>query len=311
MCTVVLTVSETIMNEIREDYNKYKTNKLPPGSVFAAKTPGCTITGYRSGKVMFQGKEAQKEAGRWEGDSAKKNNKRKHIDQHQWSPPHHIQELSMIGSDEVGTGDFFGPITVAAVYAKKEQHPLLKELGVKDSKHLTDKKITEIAKDLLHVVPYSLLILHNKKYNELQAKGMSQGKMKALLHNRALLNVMEKIKGEHYDGILIDQFAQPDTYFRYLATEKEKVTSVYFATQAEGLHLSVAAASIIARYAFLKEMDKFETQFGFALPKGAGKQVDEAAAALISKYGESILGQCAKQHFANTGKAKRLASLKN
>src|SRR5690606_33017637 len=143
----------------------------------------------------------------------------KTVQQHQWSPPQHIQTLSIIGSDEVGTGDYFGPMTVAAVYAKKEQLPLLQELGVKDSKNLTDTKIIEIAKNVIHAVPYSLLILHNHEYNDLQRKGMSQGKMKALLHNRALLNVIEKVKEEQYDGILIDQFARPDVYFRYLASE--------------------------------------------------------------------------------------------
>lgn len=98
----------------------------------------------------------------------------------------------MIGSDEVGTGDYFGPITVVAVYAKKEQLSLLKELGVQDSKNLKDPQIIEIAKQIKDVVPFSLLTCDNPKYNALQAKGMSQGKMKALLHNQAIKHLMQK-----------------------------------------------------------------------------------------------------------------------
>ena len=77
-------------------------------------------------------------------------------------PPASISTMSIVGFDEVGTGDFFGPMTVVAVYVDAKQIPLLKELGVKDSKNLNDDQITAIAKQLLHVVPYSSLVLHNE-----------------------------------------------------------------------------------------------------------------------------------------------------
>ena len=73
--------------------------------------------------------------------------------------------MSIIGSDEVGTGDYFGPMTVVAVYAKKEQLALLKELGVQDSKNLKDPQIIDIAKQIKDVVPFSLLTCDNPKYN--------------------------------------------------------------------------------------------------------------------------------------------------
>ena len=56
--------------------------------------------------------------------------------------PTNISQLSMIGSDEVGTGDYFGPITVCAAYVRQDQIHLLKELGVQDSKNLNDEKIS-------------------------------------------------------------------------------------------------------------------------------------------------------------------------
>ncbi|MBC8862740.1 ribonuclease HIII, partial [Escherichia coli] len=81
---------------------------------------------------------------------------------------------------------------------------------------------------------------------------MNQGQMKALLHNRAIENVLKKLAPIKPEAILIDQFAEKNTYYRYLAKEPSIIREdVFFATKAEGLHLSVAAASIIARYNFV------------------------------------------------------------
>ncbi len=310
MAAIVLKMTPKQMETVKRHYHAYLTDSLPAGSIFLAKLPGCTITAYRSGKVMFQGKRAEEEALRWDAHALPNEKKQKRIRKHAWHPPEEMKQLSIIGSDEVGAGDYFGPLTVVAAFVHREKIKALKELGVKDSKHLSDAQIKNIAKVLIQTIPYSLLVLHNEKYNELQQSGMSQGKMKALLHNRAILNVVEKIDFD-YDGILIDQFAQPDVYFRYLASEKQTAEPVYFAAQAEKLHLSVAAASILARYSFLIEMEKLSRKLGISLPKGAGKQVDEAAAQLIANKGKRILKHCAKMHFANTSKAIHLAIKKH
>lgn len=301
------------MKKLETHYSQYKVDKLPPGSIFVAKLPSCTITAYKSGKVLFQGGAAQVEASKW-GASESTNpaasgvkSTAKPKAQHGYAPPKDIAELSIIGSDEVGTGDYFGPMTVVASYVSKDKIPLLKELGVKDSKNLNDTQICEIAKDIIEVIPYSLLILHNPKYNQLQSSGMTQGKIKALLHNQAINHLFDKIAPTQPDGILIDQFAEPGVYFRHLQDQKRVIKeNVYFSTKAEGVHLSVAASSIIARYAFVKQFEKLSNKAGMTLPKGAGAQVDVAAAKLIKKLGVEALGEFTKLHFANTEKAKKL-----
>ncbi len=225
--------------------------------------------------------------------------------------PQGIGKMSAIGSDEVGTGDFFGPITVVAAYVKKENIPLLQELGVRDSKDLKDEKIISIAKEIKDVVPFSLLTLKNEKYNQLQRSGMSQGKMKAILHNQAILNVLAKIAPEKPEAILIDQFVQESTYYQHVKNQKAIAReNVYFSTKAEGIHLAVAAASILARYAFVQYIDKLSEAAGFRIPKGAGAHVDEAAAKLILKKGNDILPAFVKLHFANTDKAMALVHKK-
>ncbi|MFD6442325.1 ribonuclease HIII [Peribacillus sp. NPDC060186] len=310
MSHVVLLISPSQITAMKSHYSSSLAAKLPPGSIFSAKPPLCTVTAYKSGKVLFQGKNAEIEAEKWQKGAAapkKKADSSASVNVHRYSPPAHIGTMSVIGSDEVGTGDYFGPITVVAVYAKKEQLPLLKELGVQDSKNLKDPQIIEIAKQIKDVVPFSLLTCDNPKYNTLQAKGMSQGKMKAILHNQAIKHLVQKIQPEQAEAVLIDQFAQPDVFFNYLkGQELFQANATYLCTKAEGIHLGVAAASILARYAFVKRFDLLSEKAGFKIPKGAGFAVDEAAARLIHEKGIDSLNEFTKIHFANTEKAKRL-----
>ncbi|MFJ5621833.1 ribonuclease HIII [Peribacillus loiseleuriae] len=310
MSNVVLTLSIDQMNKMKGHYQTSLSGKTPPGSIFTAKPAQCTVTAYKSGKVLFQGASAEVEAKKWSSEAKAATpaaKKKTSVTQHRYSPPAHIGSMSIIGSDEVGTGDYFGPMTVVAVYAKKEQLALLKELGVQDSKNLKDPQIIDIAKQIKNVVPFSLLICDNPKYNALQARGMSQGKMKALLHNQAIKHVIDKISPEQAEAVFIDQFAQPDVFFNYLkGQEMFQAEHTYLSTKAEGIHLSVAAASILARYAFVKHFDKLSEKAGFKIPKGAGHAVDEAAARLIHEKGIDALNEFTKVHFANTEKAKTL-----
>jgi ribonuclease HIII len=307
MSNVVLKKSNDELTKMKEYYQSKLTDKLPPGGIFTAKTATCTITAYKSGKVLFQGSGCEDEAKKWGNPLATNRQKPQPIEVKTTHLPKEIRHLSIIGSDEVGTGDFFGPITVCATYVKKDQIQLLKELGVQDSKNLNDDKISAIAKQIVTFLPYSLLKLKNEKYNQLQQSGMSQGKMKAFLHNQAIEHVLKKIAPEKPDAILIDQFAKENIYFGYLKGQKNiQRENVYFSTKAEGIHVAVAAASIIARYSFIQHFEHLSAQAGFKIPKGAGAQVDVAAARLIKEKGKEILPSFVKLHFANTEKAFNL-----
>ena len=112
---------------------------------------------------------------------------------------------------------------------------------------------------------------------------------------------------EKPDYILVDQFAERGVYYNYLKNEKEVIReNVLFSTKAEQLHVAVATASILARDAFLKEMDKLSARVGFELQKGASAKVDQMAARIWKKHGEDFLRSMTKWHFANTEKARKL-----
>lgn len=308
MTNQVILLDTDGLSKLANHYATYKVDRNAPGVIFAAKLPDAAITAYKSGKVLFQGAGAAREAAIWGASPSKTETAKKTKGD---VLPERLAELSVIGSDETGTGDFFGPVTVAACYVRADQIELVRELGVKDSKQLNDDWMRKIAPDLQATLIHSVLTLKNEKYNEVQARGWSQGKIKALLHNQALKHVLRKMDGEHPDYILIDQFAERGIYYNHIKAEKEIIReNVLFSTKAENLHVAVAAASIIARVAFLEEMDKLSALAGISLPKGAGQKVDEVAATILWKQGEDTLRSMTKWHFANAQKAKAIVSKK-
>ncbi|HBJ01348.1 MULTISPECIES: ribonuclease HIII [Lysinibacillus] len=307
MSNIVLSISTNIQKEVMAYYASNYIERKAAGVIFAAKLPDTSITMYKSGKVMFQGGGAEREAARWGTIEKTPNSKSSTIGAKGDTLPDQFATMSVLGSDETGTGDYFGPITVAAVYVPASKIELINELGVKDSKMLSDDYMRKIAPDLRAACVHSVLILRNEKYNSLQAKGYSQGKMKAMMHNKALQNTLTKMAPEKPACILIDQFAERGVYYNYLKNEREIVQeSVYFSTKAEQLHVAVATASILARAAFLKEMDRLSEMAGLELTKGASNKVDMQAARIWRKQGEEFLRSITKWHFANTEKARKM-----
>lgn len=181
MTNIVLLCSAEQQQSIQHFYKDALIERKAPGVIFAVKLSDTAITAYKSGKVMFQGAGAEREAARWgqAGVSPAKIASTKGD-----TLPDNFAALSVLGSDETGTGDYFGPVTVAAVYVPADKIALVQELGVKDSKQLTDDYMRQIAPDLMKVCAHSILTLRNDKYNAIQSRGYSQGKIKAPLHNR-------------------------------------------------------------------------------------------------------------------------------
>lgn len=305
MKPIVIKLNNEQLQQIEKHYEKYLVETPPQHALFAAKKNGCTITAYKSGKVMFQGINSELEAEPWSAFIEKQPNN-KQVSSAERKLPSFI-ESDHIGSDEAGTGDYFGPITVAAVYATPKQQQLLSELGVKDSKQMTDLTIKKVVKDILLTdIIYSTVTLHNVKYNELQRRGWTQGRMKAWLHHHAIKHVLNKM-AEKPSGILIDQFCEPEIFKTHILKTKEiPIENLTFLTKAESVSIPVATASMLARYRFLQEMDKLSQLVGFDLQKGASNIVDKQISQIIKNNGENMLEQVAKVHFANTKKGRAL-----
>lgn len=290
-------------------YKDYIQKKVPQHALFQAKHQGVTITAYKTGSVLFQGNQAETEAARWTSLPTTATPKKTSTASPQASAtlPRDFSHWSVIGSDEVGNGSYFGPLVVCAAYVSREQLAAVKALGVKDSKLLKDSDIQRIASKIQDHIPHQLLIVSPSKYNDIQPT-YNATHMKVALHNQAIRLLSEKIAPTKPEGILIDQFTSEKNYRKYLASEAQPVTeNLYFQTKGEGAHLAVAAASILCRNAFLVSLEQASQELGYTIPSGAGHASDTVAARLLKQGGMPLLRQHAKLHFANTQKALKLA----
>lgn len=312
MANAVFKLSEKEIQALLQKI-KAETTNLPKGMRARAKYQGTTINIYNSNKVMFQGNQAESTAQKLLGSNIEQNaSKKKTSTKQAATKSYPFNQSDCIGSDEAGSGDYFGPLTVCAAYVSKKNAQILKTLGVDDSKKLTDAKIVELAEQIITFIPHSLLTMHNDKYNQQQAKGWSQVKMKAVLHNQAIINVINKIeeKQENLDYIVIDQFAVRGVYQNYALTPMPYPDKTCFETKGESKSIAIAAASIISRYAFVKNMDHMGQKIHQTIPKGASAKVDLFAAQMIQKYGISTLDEMSKAHFKNRDKALALVNKK-
>lgn len=300
--TIVFKVSDNIKEKMIEYYMDKRKEKTPPYAVFQAVEADTVVTLYESGKVMFQGISADVDANMWKDQEKFLNNvevdTRSTEEKKEDSIDKTYYYYSAIGSDEVGTGDYFLPIVVTACFMDKANIKFLESLGVHDSKKLTDKKILSAAPVIMKKIPYESIILTNKEYNEWVNKGINMNKVKAIMHNKMLYKM--KNKGYEYQKIIVDQFCLPGVYYNYLKEVPNKVTGITFITKAEDKNLSVACASIISRYLFLKEQEKQEKELGMSIPKGAGVKVDEVGKLIVKEKGKDILNNIAKISFKNT-----------
>lgn len=292
---VVIKVNDEIKEKMIEYYKDKRRDKIIPYVVFQAEEEDTVITMYESGKVMFQGTSADVDAAMWGvqlENTKEKKEERKKADLMYYN-------CNAVGSDEVGTGDYFGPIVVTACYVSKDDIKFLEELGVGDSKKIDDNKILKIAPEIAKRIKYKSVILTNKEYNEKYTKELNMNKIKAILHNKVLYQLVNLEKPK-YDYIIVDEFAREARYYEYIKDQEYVQRDITFLTKAEDKNNAVACASIISRYLFLREFDKLCDEIHIPLPKGAGKDVDTIGEEVVDKYGEDKLKEIAKVNFKNT-----------
>ena len=292
---VVIKVNDEVKKKMIEYYKDKMRDKKIPYVVFQAKDEDTVITMYESGKVMFQGTSADVDAAMW--GTFLSNTKEEQEKEKERDLKYH--NCSSVGSDEVGTGDYFGPIVVTATYVSKDNVKYLEDLGIRDSKKVTDDFILKVTPEIIKRIPYRSIILTNKEYNEKYSNNLNMNKIKAIMHNKVLYQIMTELKSE-VDYIIVDEFAREKRYYEYINDVPNIQRGITFIQKAEDKNLAVGAASIISRYIFLKEFDKLCDEVGLPLPKGAGVNVDKIGEELVNKFGEEKLKDVAKYNFKNT-----------
>lgn len=296
MNNLVITIDNKQKEQIKAQYLAYQLPNNNPHVEAFFKIDNVSITLYQSGKLLFQGKDAQQYAQEWGVPSENRK-----------AQPSLTQQVPMIGTDEVGNGSYFGGLAVVASFVTPDDHAFLTSLGVEDSKRLTDQKICHIAPLLKEKIPHQALLLAPQKYNEVIERGYNAVSIKVALHNQAIFLLLQK--GFTPQQIVIDAFTSSKNYNRYLANETNRFSNpITLEEKAEGKYLAVAVSSIIARAMFLENLSQLGQQIGHSLPSGAGKQSDQVARDILAQYGMAGLEKTAKLHFANTQKAQALLS---
>jgi ribonuclease HIII len=206
-----------------------------------------------------------------------------------WFAPH-------FGIDESGKGDFFGPLVIAGAYVDAPIARHLRMAGIQDSKSIGSDARIRVLAQVIRDTPgatANVVVIGPEKYNELYAKFGNLNRLLAWGHARVIENLLEQ--RPDCPRALSDQFANPRLVQNALM-QKGRGIQMDQRTKAES-DPAVAAASILAREAFVGWLDKQASVVGFTLPKGASQAVKEAGRRVVQAQGREGLVRVAKMHF--------------
>ena len=204
--------------------------------------------------------------------------------------------IGQIGIDESGKGDYFGPLVIAGVYASPEQEMQLQEIGVRDSKTLTDKRALTLSEHIRRTCPYTVVAIGPERYNSMYASFKNLNRLLAWGHARAIENLLEKVSCER---VVADQFGD-ERFLNSALMEKGWSVELIQKPRAEE-ETAVAAASIVARAEFLRRLQDLGGKYSLSLPKGASAVIG-VGKTFVRTHGPEALGQVAKLHFRTTQK---------
>jgi len=204
-----------------------------------------------------------------------------------------------IGSDESGKGDYFGPLVIAAVCVRsRDDEVFLQELGIRDSKRVSDRRCHEMAAVVRLRLPHAVVQIGPARYNELYQRIGNLNRLLGWAHARALEDVAQQCPSAML--AVTDKFGD-DAYVERCLMERGRQLYLCQQVRAEG-DVAVAAASVVARAVFLDKLEKLAREAGFPLPKGAAAGVEEAARRVLRDRGQEGLARVAKLHFRTTAR---------
>lgn len=264
-----------------------------PHALFSVKGQEIVATLYESGKLVVQGRDPELFLERFVGSSASATKPAGRT--RAAEPPLWPADRTIVGSDEVGKGDYFGPLVVAAVRLEPALVEKLVHSGVTDSKKISDERALRLGAALRTLVPYAVRRLDPPDYNRTYCRRGQLNDMLADLHASAI----RELAGRG-DSVLVDRFAAARLLEERLADLELDLVQRPRAEE----HSAVAAASVIAREEFLRALAELSEQYALDLHKGAGAPVDVAARAFVRLHGRERLGEVAKLHFRNTEKLR-------
>lgn len=204
-----------------------------------------------------------------------------------------------VGTDESGKGDYFGPLVIAGVYLTPQAGKLLKTLGIRDSKELSDYQIKQLATEIkkMNEIIFDVVLISPEKYNRLYAKMGNLNRLMGWAHARVIENLLGKCDAGE---VISDKFGNEKIILDALQ-QRGRSINLQQVTKAEKF-IAVAAASILARDAMVKWFNTHSKKYKLKIPKGSSLEVESTAKNILKKYGEEELNRLVKLHFKTSNK---------
>ena len=200
------------------------------------------------------------------------------------------------GIDESGKGDFFGPLVIAGVFTDRTIARTFLENGIQDSKRIgSDARIRALAKMIRQTpgVTFDIVLIGPERYNDLYEKFGNLNKLLGWGHARVIENLLEK--RPDCPRALSDKFADARVIESALLQHGQRI-ELEQRTKAES-DFAVAAASILAREAFIDWLERQSKRLEMKLGRGVSATVKETARQIAEKEGGEALRRLAKVHF--------------
>ncbi len=290
--TLVLKLAAAERQALRErlDAGAFEFRSAPHAD-FSVKGEGVVATLYTSGKLVIQGAEARTFALRYLQRDAEPGAQ---ADKAKPDPALEVPtDRPVVGSDEAGKGDYFGPLVVCALRLPVDFRQRVIAGGVTDSKKLSDDKVRKLAPGLEHLFDFAIERLDPPAYNATYGEVGNLNPMLADLHARAIRRV-----AQDGDVVVVDRFANE----KLVASRVEDLSIELMQFPRAEREPAVAAASVIARAAFLDALHELSEDSAIELRKGAGDPTDASAREFVALHGQDALERVAKLHFKNTEK---------
>jgi len=208
----------------------------------------------------------------------------------------------IIGTDEAGKGDYFGPLVSAGVFVKDENEAkTLASIGVKDSKELSDNQNIELAEKIKEICKYHFSVIeisprtYNNLYSQFKHESKNLNTLLAWAHAKVIEELLSRVE---CNKAVIDQFANEKFLLNKLQEKGKRIEIIQIHKAEE--NIAVAAASNLARAKYLEKLSKLSEEFKMNFPKGASEKAIEMAKLFVEKYGEEKLQDIAKLHFKTT-----------
>ncbi len=260
-------------------------------AVFAAKGDQVNVVAYKSGKVVIQGKKTEDFVTYVVEGEITHEARMGYDEVHhpEWYEPH-------AGVDESGKGDFFGPVVSACVIAADSTTiRTWVEKGVKDSKRIgSDAEILKLDKMIRGTqgAVVKTTFAGMRKYNELYHKfGDNLNRLLAWMH---ATSVREALARQPVSWGMLDQFSEQPLVQRQLKDVPGFELKMQTKAEADPV---VAAASIVARAEYVRQIEALSEKSGLELMKGASSLVKRQGQELVQRFGPDALGDYAKLHF--------------